>query len=456
MKFTAFSTLRTWWQDRLFRGVLKNSGYLFSSNSLAAVLTFIQGIFAARLLGADGYGLVSGTVIAFASNVHRLLSFRMNEVVVKTFQQHLAEGRKDRAAAAVKGAALVEMLTSLVSLAVVLLAAPLAARYFAKDETTANLFSFYGLYLISNFAFETSSGVLQANGKFKRIAIVNFLQSVITASLIGAAFILKAGPFEVLGAYLVGKTFLGLTVTLLAFRELGIMLGTGWWRIPVQLEPNWREKFRFAVSTNLSGTVNLIVRDSETLLLGFFRSQTEVGYFRLGLGLINMIMTPIDPFIWPTYAEITRTIAVRQWKNTVGLLKKVSIISAVWTLGAGGFLIAFGWFFIPLVYGSEFFPVYPLLVILLLGYGFANIFQWNRPLLLALNMPAYPLKISGLIGAVKTLLTFTITPVFGYMAEAAILSGYFIVSIGFILRRGLGEMRSREAQEVPAAVVEQI
>lgn len=453
-----FSTLRSWKQDRLFRGVLRNSGYLFSSNSLAAVLTFVQGIFAARLLGADGYGLVSGTVIAFVSNIHRLLSFRMNEVVIKTFQQRLVEGDKERAAAAVKGAALVEMLTSLVALAVVLLAAPLAARIFAKDDTTAYLFSFYGLALIPNFAYETASGVLQATDRFKRIAVINLLQSIITAGLIGAAFLLQAGAFEVLGAYLVGKTFLGLSITLIASRELARILGGGWWRVPVRLEPDWREKLRFAVSTNLNGTVNLIVRDSETLLLGLFRSQAEVGYFRLALGLINIIMTPIDPFIWPTYAEITRTIALRQWKNTVGLLKKVSIVSAAWTIAAGGFLALAGWFFIPLVYGDEYLPVYPLLVILLVGYGFANVFQWNRPLLLALGMPGYPVRVSGLIGAVKMILTFTITPIFGYLAEGAILSGYFIASVGLILRRGLGEIRSREGQEASpsAAVVEQL
>jgi hypothetical protein len=49
--------LRSWWQDTLLRGVLKNSSYLFSSNSLAAGLSMINSIFATRLLGVDGLGL---------------------------------------------------------------------------------------------------------------------------------------------------------------------------------------------------------------------------------------------------------------------------------------------------------------------------------------------------------------------------------------------------------------
>ena len=59
----------SWRQDHLLQGVVKSSSYLFSSNALSAALSFLQGIFAVRLLGADGYGLVSGTVIVFASNI---------------------------------------------------------------------------------------------------------------------------------------------------------------------------------------------------------------------------------------------------------------------------------------------------------------------------------------------------------------------------------------------------
>ena len=55
-------------------------------------------------------------------------------------------------------------------------------------------------------------------------------------------------------------------------------------------------------------------------------------------------------------------------------------------------LALLGWWLIPAVYGAGYAPAYPAVVILLVGYGFANIFQWNRPLLLALGMPSFPLK----------------------------------------------------------------
>src|SRR4030043_2478131 len=88
------NTLRAWWQDKLLRGVLKNTSYLFSGNSISAALGMLNSIFATRLLGVDGLGLVA-IVQTFASNINRLLSFRMSEVVVKYLGQALAGDEGD-------------------------------------------------------------------------------------------------------------------------------------------------------------------------------------------------------------------------------------------------------------------------------------------------------------------------------------------------------------------------
>jgi O-antigen/teichoic acid export membrane protein len=67
--------------DPLLQRVVRNSSYLFSSNSVAAGLNLVQGVLVVRLRGDAGYGLLA-IVMDFASNTNRLLSFRMSEVVV--------------------------------------------------------------------------------------------------------------------------------------------------------------------------------------------------------------------------------------------------------------------------------------------------------------------------------------------------------------------------------------
>ena len=58
-------------QDELLNKVIRNSAHLFSSNSISLVLSFVQGILAARLLGAAGFGLVA-IVMGYASTVNGL------------------------------------------------------------------------------------------------------------------------------------------------------------------------------------------------------------------------------------------------------------------------------------------------------------------------------------------------------------------------------------------------
>lgn len=430
--------------DPLIRRVLRNSGYLFSSNTFASALGVVQGILVVRLLGDAGFGLLV-VVMDFASNVNRLLSFRMSEVTVKYAGEALAQNDKPRAAALVKGIGMTEALTSVLAYLILLLLSVWGARTFADDASIAYLFRFYGLFLLANLVYETSVGVLQATDNFKRVAQANFHQSIALTALIAAAFILKWNIAGLLAAYLIGKTIAGFMVTGFALRELNTTLGRGWTRAPLDLIPDWKPILRFAFSTNLNGTVNLFARDNVRLYLAALLSTAEVGYFALASRLINLVMLPLEPFIWPTYAEITKTIAQKQWQATRKLLKQVSAIGTAWTLLAGGGLAAIGWWLIPFVYGSKLAPAYPCFLILLIGYSVANIANWNRPLLLALGKPNYPLIVAAIVGAVEVALIFLLVPRGGYLVGAAIVSGYFVVSITWIVLKGLSILEREEA-----------
>ena len=104
--------------DALLGKVVRNSAHLFSSNSLSLILSMVQGILAARLLGPAGYGLV-GIVMGYASTVNGLLSFRMSELVVRYGGEYLERGERDRAAALVKAASLTEGAVSVLAFLVV-------------------------------------------------------------------------------------------------------------------------------------------------------------------------------------------------------------------------------------------------------------------------------------------------------------------------------------------------
>lgn len=443
------SRWRAWRQDALLQRVLRNSGYLFGSNVISAVLSIVT----ANLLGVAGLGVL-GVVTSLVSNINRLLSFRMGEVVVKHMGEYLARDDRPRAAAIVKIAFLTEGLTSLAAYGVLAALAPLAARFIAKDPATTPLFLVYGLSILGNFGQEVATGVLQVGGHFRSQAAINMGQSVLLAVLLVWAALTGAGLWAVTLIYLVGKLILGLGPLAVALYRLPAMLGAGWWRAPLALIPDRRALAGFAINTNFSGTINVLARDSEQLWISFFFSPVEAGYFKVALSLINLIVMPVTPFISTTFPEITRTVALRQWARLRSLLRRVTLLAAAWTAAVGVGLLAVGrpvlfsdWTIFGRsfhIYRPEFLPAFPALMILLLGYGVANVLFWNRTLLLALGQAAYPFQIGLASALVKVALTLLLVPTYGYLMEAALLSLYFIASVGLTTWRGLSLVRARE------------
>jgi O-antigen/teichoic acid export membrane protein len=432
-------------EDPLLRRVLRNSSYLFSSSAISAVLSVVQMIIVTRLLDPDGYGLATGIIMVFASSVNRFLSFRMSEVVVRYAGESLTHANKDRAAALIKGIGITEAVTSIAAYLVLIALSPWAANALAKDSSTTPLFIFYGLFLLSNIVYETSLGVLQATDRFHRVARANFFQSITIFILILVIALWLPTILGVLLAYLMGKTVAGVIVTVSAVRELNRTLGKGWSQGSLRVVSDWKQIWQFMLSTNINGTINLFARDNIPIYIGYFLSATEVGYFKFAMTLINLVMLPIEPFIWPTYAEITKTIAQQKWDATRKLLRQVSSIAGIWTLLTGGGLIALGWWLIPLIYGRDYLPAYPAIVILLAGYACANVFNWNRPLLLALGRPRYPLLVAGVVGAIELILIFSFLRYGNYLTASVIFSGYLAISILWMVWRGLTLIKRQEA-----------
>jgi O-antigen/teichoic acid export membrane protein len=436
---------QTWREDHLLRNILRNTGYLFSSNTISLVLSLVQSIFAARLLGVNDFGVV-GIIIVFASTLNRLFSFRMGELVVKYLGQYQAQDQMERAGALVKVAFLVEGASSILAFVLLVILSPWAAVVFAKDASTAPLFVFFGVSILSSLFTEAAVGVLQIDNKFRSQALINLFQSILTAGIILAAYFANSGIWLVLTAYLAGKLLLNLGTVMLAWHSLAHLLPGDWWRSPLSTLPPRKELVQFTISTNLSATLNLLVRDSEVLWVALFLSPVESGYFRVALAIINLAMIPINPLINTTFPEISRAVAAANWARLKALLKRITLISGGWTiLTFIGILIFGNWLL--LFYGEEFLPAFPLLLILMAGYGFANTLFWNRPLLLAFGQPMFPFTASAITGLFKVILAFVLVPALGYLVEGILLSGYFFLSVSIITGRGLSLVkRSTESR----------
>ena len=316
-----------WRGDQVLGRVVRNSGLLFASNMIGAILSIVT----ANMLGVQQFGLL-GIIMSFVSNVNRLLSFRMGDFIVRYVGDALAQGEKQKASALVKVAGLTEAFTSIFAYLVLILLAPLGARYIIHDLGATPIVLLYGLSILGMLTTETATGILQIGNHYRSQSLINLLQAVVTALLIVYAAVTHSGVWIVALAYLAGKLVAGIGPMLLAAKRLDEMFGKRWWKTPLSALPPTREMVKFGLSTNFSGTINMVVRDSELLWVGWLFNAEVAGYFKVALAMINLVIMPINPFIATTYPEITRAISLKLWEPLKKLLRRVSLIAGGWTI----------------------------------------------------------------------------------------------------------------------------
>ncbi|HZW02587.1 MAG TPA: lipopolysaccharide biosynthesis protein [Anaerolineaceae bacterium] len=443
--------IRPWRQDPLLKTVAKNTGYLFSGTAVSTLLTTGETLLVTLLLGVSEYGVL-GMIFSFTSNINRLLSFRMGEMVVKYAGQYLATEQREQSAAVIKIGALAEIGTALLAYLLLYLLAPLAAVNIVGGLQYTVWIRLYGLALLSNMLTETATAVLQIGGHYRSQAGLQMAQSALTFGGVAAAYLLGGDLGWVLMAYLGGKVVYGIGLTAAAVRWLRPMLGAGWAQAPLGLLPGKRELARFALSTNVSATINLLVRDSELLWIGYFLSAQQAGYYKFALTIMSLVLLPINPFIQTTFPEISKAVARLEWSSLRNLLRRTSAIAAAWTIACLGGILLLGSPILNWYKAGEYAPAWPLLIILIAGYGTANVFFWNRPLLLALGLPNVPLRVTAVAGLIKTGLMFVLVRPFGYLMQGLLLAAYFIVSVGAIVWRGVAEVNRRSVQEAAGEV----
>lgn len=451
------SLIQRWQRDALLVRVIQNSAHLFSRNSASLILSFIQGVLAARILGPAGFGLV-GIVMSYAATLNGLLSFRMSELIVRYAGEYVEKGDKRTAAAVIKAAGTAELTVSALAFLLVAATAGLAARYIVKTPGVEWMFILYALGLLANFNSETSTGILQITDRIKLSGTVNLFQSVASVLVVGAVYVWNLWQplntsltlLGILLGYLLGKALLGIGLFLAAQLRLRQVLGGDWFKAPLSSLPPLRELVGFAISSNLSATAILIFRESELLWVGFFLNTEAAGLFKIAYTIVGFLSVPADPLILSVYPEANRLIVQKAWPRLRDFLKKVTTLSFAYNLVLALGLVLLGRFVL-MIFGQRYVAAYPAMMALLAGLTFNYTLFWNRPLLLSLGLPAFALWAVLFAGVLKIGLAFLLVPRYGYVMEAVLLSLYYVVSVGLIVWRGMKALRT-QASLAPAPV----
>jgi O-antigen/teichoic acid export membrane protein len=288
--------------------------------------------------------------------------------------------------------------------------------------------------------------VLQVFNRFRVQSILSTAGTVALLASVSAAYFAGASLPGMLAATLAGNLAAGFPLTIVALATASRRLGSDWWRVPLgSIRGRWAAPFRFALSTNASATLSLVTRDADPLLIGLFRSTTEVGYYRLGVAAASYALMPVSQLAQAFYPEIARKAARAEWGEFRRLLRQGSGVAAAYVLPLAVTLVFAADWLIGTVYGAEFRPAASVLLVVFIGMGFSHLLFWNRPALLAVGRADYPLKINLLVAVVKVPGIFLLIAPYGYIGTAALLTLLYLLGVGLSVVKLQAELRRRES-----------
>jgi O-antigen/teichoic acid export membrane protein len=440
--------LRSWRRDDTIHRILRNGGWLFGASAIATALNAVQGILIARTLGLTAFGIL-GVVITFVTVAGRLTSFRLNEFMVQYLTRPDSTDDR-RSAATVKLSLCVEAGAALVAFALLWIAAPFGARWAIRTPEAYVLIRGFAAVVLVNAVSETTQGILQVYGRYRTCSIASGSGSAAALVAVSAALWFGFGLSGVIAARLGGELVTATILLVTALTEVRRRLGAGWWAARLGALAGERSSIvKFISSTNASLTLSMLSKDGDLLWLGFFRGPAEAGLFRLAHSVASLVLVPVGLLAPSIHPDAAGQAARLRWQEFRTLLQRSSALAACYVVPVVSLIGLLHGPLIRVLYGEQFTPAGPALVILSIGMGLAGIVFWGRLGLLALGRADFLMKVHLAVIPMKLLGIVTLVPTFGYVGAASIVAVVYIGAgavcawkIRDVARRG----RPREAR----------
>ena len=429
--------------DTTLRRVLKNTGWLTGSSGVVIVLSTIQGVLTARLLGVVLWGVL-GIAASFAAVIGPLLSFRMNDFVVKWITQFREQDPR-LAPTAFKLALAGDIGTAVLSFIVVELLASWGATAFAKNPELVWVFRIVGCTALLQVGRESFIGMLHINRDFHIQSLLQVISQAVSVVGIVVVFVIHGGLLGVVVVVVGVQAITAVLFFIYGLRAANAMLGAGWALTPLERPGEiGREMWHFAIMVNISGTLRTVMNDGDLLILGFLAGPTPVAYYKLAKNICQIAQLPMMPMVNASYPEFSSAAAQGEWVTFRRLIRRGSKVAAAWVIPVSFALVVASPFAIRLLYGPSFVPAVPALAVLLIGFSFDSILFWTGAGLLSMGEAGYVTSVILAATLVKVALAFLLVPTGGYIMLAALQSVTLAAANLLYSRRVFVGIRARE------------
>ena len=425
-------TLRLFFADTYIVRLVKNSSWLFFANVGTSAIGFFEIVLVARLLGVEDYGLLA-LIMTYNTMVNQFIDLRVWETVTKYVSEFWVKGDVERAQVVVKLSYLVDFLTGMFSFILVILSASLAANHILRRPGLEALIFLCALGFFFSTVDETSKALLRVFDKFSWLALYNVGFAALRFGVVVTLVVNGLGLRGVLIGYAISRFCGGLLLLGLALGATRGTLGKAWKEAKLGLlKGRFKEIGGFLLNTSSSSFLKVTTIEADVVLLGYFTSPVEVGYYELAKKFANILARISEPLFKAIFPELSRLWSSGNKRAFSGLLKKTSVLVGSVAFPIFMLLILGGKTIIGLMAGESYKPAALPLAILAGGFYFDAIFCWSRPAILSIGKAYIPNLVGLFLTFFQIVTSALIVPVLGAAGTAMIQASLYIITHGFL------------------------
>lgn len=410
---------------------------MLAGNASSTLIGLIAFALTARALGPAQYGALA-LCFTYTRAVERIVSFQSWQPLIKYGAEAIEGGRTEDLKQLLKFGLLLDIsgaiLSWLVAVALLLVGAELFGVS-ADMRTLALIYCFVLPFQLSG----TPTAVLRLFGRFRSLAYLQVVSSLVRAGLCGVGVALNWGLFEFTLLWMLTQIFSGVGLVFVALLVLRDQNLHGVLSTPMR---HVRERFpglwRFALSANLSLTIRSSANEFDTLIVGALTDAASAGLYHIAkrIGRLGQQAgVQVQAVIYP---ELSRAWAAQ----TVPAFTRIVSQSQLLLLAAGMVGVAALYLMIEPLLRFAAGPEYVAAASLAVVQGFAVVLMLNaavlRSALLAMGQDRAVLN-SVLVATLCFHATaFTAIPYMGAMgANVAhiVLSAVWLVAMYLAFRR---------------------
>jgi O-antigen/teichoic acid export membrane protein len=379
--------MRQWLKDESFRSLVKNTSYLALSKGVAAIAGIATLAFAGRALGLVQFGLLV-LIASYAQAASGLTKFQSWQLIIRYGGAALTSGDSATFKRSVGFGLGLDVTSGLVGMVAAMLLLPLIGPWTGIGAGLLPVAMAYCL-LVPTMGAAAPIGILRARDRFDLISWQGSSYPIARAVLAGIGW-WQGWPLPAFVAiWFVTDLGGDLFMWFLAGRELkrkAMLDGIRPTLSPKGLPGAWP----FAIQVNVHSSLMSAWGPVARVIIGGLLGPASAALYRVASSLADSAQKPADLLAKAYYPEVVRMdLKTKQpWK----LMLRGTAMASAFGIAAVLIVLVLGKWLLGTVFGPEFVPAYPVLLVLI---GIPLLWMVGFPLmpmLYALDRPDAPLK----------------------------------------------------------------